>query len=270
MEIKYEVFPIGKDTWRISEGLVYSHLLAGEKKALLIDTGLGLGNLKEQVERLTSLPVEVVNTHGHIDHTGCNADFPVRHIHQAEREVLAIHSDPAFRRRAPARFGLSLDPAVLEGFAGRVKGLDYRYFEDCAVFDLGGRHIQAIPVSGHTPGSVCLLDREWRYLFTGDSLCDRGVLLHLDCSLDVKTFLRSMERLKEHSDAFDLAYPGHHRTPIGKEFLDDYIACARMVLSGELKGVPGESSGSPCLIASYNSIGLAYRKGDGPCAAGDR
>lgn len=49
------------------------YLVEGEKKALLIDALTGVGSLKAFVRELTDLPVEVVNTHGHLDH--CGADF---------------------------------------------------------------------------------------------------------------------------------------------------------------------------------------------------
>ncbi len=45
-------------------------LVEGREKALLVDTGLGLGDLRGEVEALTDKPVVVVNTHGHGDHSG--------------------------------------------------------------------------------------------------------------------------------------------------------------------------------------------------------
>ena len=44
------------------------YLVEGKEKALLIDTGLGGGNVKKMAESLTSLPVELAVTHAHIDH----------------------------------------------------------------------------------------------------------------------------------------------------------------------------------------------------------
>ncbi len=43
-------------------------LVLGREKALLFDTMTGLGDLKGYVERLTDLPLTVVNSHGHFDH----------------------------------------------------------------------------------------------------------------------------------------------------------------------------------------------------------
>ena len=49
---------------------VHSHLFIGDEMAILADTGLGVGNIRAVVESLTRLPVKVVTTHAHWDHTG--------------------------------------------------------------------------------------------------------------------------------------------------------------------------------------------------------
>ena len=51
-----------------------SHLIVGEDRALLFDTGLGLLPIRPVVERVTSLPVSVLNSHTHYDHVGGNAE----------------------------------------------------------------------------------------------------------------------------------------------------------------------------------------------------
>lgn len=72
----FTVEMIDETTYAISE---YKHceethcyLLIGDGKALLIDTGLGVANIKEVVEAITSLPVLAVATHVHWDHIGDN------------------------------------------------------------------------------------------------------------------------------------------------------------------------------------------------------
>ena len=68
---------LDKDTWALSEPRhweeTHAYLLAGTKRALLIDTGLGVCDLFSAVRSLTSLPVTVALTHAHWDHIGgCN------------------------------------------------------------------------------------------------------------------------------------------------------------------------------------------------------
>jgi glyoxylase-like metal-dependent hydrolase (beta-lactamase superfamily II) len=46
------------------------YLVTGTRRAMLVDTGMGLGDLAGMVRGLTDLPLTVVNTHGHPDHAG--------------------------------------------------------------------------------------------------------------------------------------------------------------------------------------------------------
>ena len=47
------------------------------RNAVLIDTGLGVSNIKEIVDSLTELPIIVVTTHVHWDHIGGHKHFEI-------------------------------------------------------------------------------------------------------------------------------------------------------------------------------------------------
>jgi len=216
--------------WHIEDsrgGVVY--LVAGTERALLIDTGWGVGDLPAHVATLTSLPLLVVNTHGHRDHVSGNGQFPEVYVHTSD---------------------LSLVP---EGETVLIPIYDgYR-------FDLGDREIQVIGVPGHTPGSICLLDRGRRILFSGDSPRPGPVWLHIDTALTVEDFRRSMARLRTFADEFDTLAPSHGKpAPLGFT-LDDLVACADGILSGELAGEPQETRFGPALQASLGSAQILYR-----------
>ena len=51
------------------------YLVTGSRGAMLVDTGMGIGDLAAQVRQLTDLPLVAVNTHGHPDHAGGNGNF---------------------------------------------------------------------------------------------------------------------------------------------------------------------------------------------------
>jgi glyoxylase-like metal-dependent hydrolase (beta-lactamase superfamily II) len=51
-----------------------SYLILGKKRAVLLDTGMGIANLKAEVERLTDLPVVVVVSPGHTAGSICLLD----------------------------------------------------------------------------------------------------------------------------------------------------------------------------------------------------
>ena len=55
---------------------VISYLITGSDRALLWDTGMGIAPIRPLAECLTALPLTVINSHIHFDHTGGNAEFP--------------------------------------------------------------------------------------------------------------------------------------------------------------------------------------------------
>jgi glyoxylase-like metal-dependent hydrolase (beta-lactamase superfamily II) len=250
---RYKVHPIDGNTFaieertRFSQGLCY--LLCGAEKALLIDTCFGLKGFDEIVGRLTGLPVTVANTHAHLDHIGGNHFFGEIWQHEADKGIFALHTDPRYtlRMATEGMFGAARILAKL--LARDMLNIDpsgtYRYFGDAHVFRLGGRDVEVIPAPGHTPGSVCFLDRRAGMLFSGDSVCEWGVLLHIPGeALPPSVFLDSMLRLKGLWDEFDSVWPGHHGFPVEKDYIDDYLACARQITEGSASY--GLTEGRPC------------------------
>lgn len=238
----YNIRPIDSRTFAIeertpiSQGLCY--LLCGQEKALLIDTGFGFKRLKPTVESLTGLPVIVANTHAHIDHIGGNHLFDEIWFHEADKAVFALHTNPAYTSML-AQEGMPPLLRPLWGmFARRLLAIDagghYQFFDDTHVFHLGGRDVEVVPTPGHTPGSVCFLDRMSRMLFSGDTVCEWGILLHFPQeSCKPAVFRDSMLRLKELWDSFDTVWPGHHGFPVEKSYIDEYLHCAGQIVSGE-------------------------------------
>ena len=88
----FTVESIDSNTYAISEYKhweeTHSYLLIGKTSALLIDTGLGIANIKEVVENLTPLPVLVVTTHIHWDHIGGHNLFSNIAVYEAEKDWL--------------------------------------------------------------------------------------------------------------------------------------------------------------------------------------
>ena len=74
MDNWFTIEQIDRDTFSISE---YKHweethcyLLCGEKCAILIDTGLGVSNIRKIVDSLTELPVMAVTTYDQFKRSG--------------------------------------------------------------------------------------------------------------------------------------------------------------------------------------------------------
>src|SRR5688572_26325138 len=75
----FVVYRLGGGVFAICEPFqfqeVISYLILGSRRALLFDTGLGIGKISRIVSKLTSLPVTVLNSHTHFDHVGGNTEF---------------------------------------------------------------------------------------------------------------------------------------------------------------------------------------------------
>ena len=88
MDQWFTVDRIDEDTYIISEYRhweeTHCYLLNGSGRSLLIDTGLGICNIYDEVVKLADQPVTAVATHIHWDHIGGHKYFPDFHAHEEE------------------------------------------------------------------------------------------------------------------------------------------------------------------------------------------
>jgi glyoxylase-like metal-dependent hydrolase (beta-lactamase superfamily II) len=269
-----KVVRMDENTWRIIDGFgkgtVYSYLLTGTEKAILIDTGMGLTNMKRITDELTPLPVAVVNTHGHIDHISCNYQYKTAYLHPDDEAIFLQHSAREYRSMLLA--GLLTEAKmptwllklpILSGMAKKISNIPVREnripLSDGMRLDLGGRTVEVICTPGHTPGSVCLLDIERQQLFSGDSVCAEGVLLMLDHSSPVETFKESILHLKSTSKRFVNIWPAHHQLPLDHSWMDEYIRCTEQIIRGSLETTGISSPVGGGQVAKYGRISIAYR-----------
>lgn len=177
--MNYEVRQLGKDTWMIRSMMVQMFLIAGTEKAMLIDTGAGMGDLKAQVEKLTDKPLIVVNTHGHVDHAGGNFQFKEVWMHADDFSAADwMCTLPERQEYVRSRLAVMAPEHTQEALDSLQPCADYekKALTEGQVFDLGDRELEVIFTPGHTHGSVCFLDRRYRRIFTGDTV-NYGMLL---------------------------------------------------------------------------------------------
>jgi glyoxylase-like metal-dependent hydrolase (beta-lactamase superfamily II) len=257
-------------TWAIDdrgEDLIY--LVCGEERALLIDTGWGVGDLPALAASLLDtrvegpLPLTVVNTHGHPDHTFGNGQFSEVYVSPADAAWLRAPA-PLERRQWIAR-GLLPKPLPagfeIESWAASVPG-SLPPAEDGHCFELGGRTLEVIALPGHSPGSICLLDRETRRLFVGDSILPWAIWLHLDESAPLSQFYQNLQRLQGLSDQFDALFPAHgalDALPLSKDVLDDLVNGIASILSGECVGREETTFAGDGLSCDFGSCGILYK-----------
>lgn len=242
---------IGENVYRISEPLgaieprvgvttVNIYLVIGRERAALIDSGLGIGDLRTEVVGLTSLPCMVLNTHYHWDHIGANSRFDESSIHELEADLVAqeprmgaIRKAMRHAMRKPAARAIlppSFDPAA---YRVRTRPAT-RVLHDNGLIDLGDRTLRVLHVPGHSPGHVAYLDEANGMLFTGDTAYQGPVYACFEGS-DPAVLVESAKRLTTLPDVRTIC-PGHDEIITEEGWLGEFAACVEAAVSGEAEG----------------------------------
>lgn len=215
----FTIDKVDESTYIVSE---YQHweethcyLLIGDDRALLIDTGLGICNISEQIRKLTDKPITAVATHIHWDHIGGHKYFPDFYAHEAERDwingrfplpIQAVKNMLTSRCDLPEDFQID-NYNIFQGKPSRL-------LNDGYCINLGGRTIQVLHTPGHSPGHLCFWEEDKGYLFSGD-LIYRGTLYANYPSTDPQSYLTSLERVA--ALQVRRIFPGHHSLDITPE-----------------------------------------------------
>lgn len=214
----YKAESIAEKSWMISNGFVehsyaLCYLVEGRNYALLIDSILGMGDLKAFCGTLTEKPVILVNTHSHSDHIGGNFFFDSCYMHHRDiasfqngvGEVKKQQLVEMAKEMAAEEYRDQIEAD--ENFTDWVP-MKIRPLYEGDVFDLGDRRIEVVEVGGHTAGSIVLIDPVTRIAYSGDA-CNGNTLLEFPDSLPVISYMKALLRLKKHQDKFDKMYGGH-------------------------------------------------------------
>ena len=226
-----EIIQIREDTWRIEDNGVRFFVLTGKERAIMIDSGMNTPNAKELAESITNLPLTLLNTHVDIDHVSGNALF--ESVMMGENEAELYRS---------------------KGFENKVIPLKHG-----DVIDLGDRPLQIIDLSGHTPGSIAILDQKYRVLFGGDSI-QAGRIYMFGAHRNMKRYIETMIEMKEYVDQFDEIYPSHSEIPLKPDCIPKLIEAAELVYAGQAEGTEVEVHGKPVLLYQFDVAGFLYEK----------
>lgn len=198
----FTIESLDNDTYVISE---YNHweethcyLLLGTNKAVLIDTGLGVSNIKDVIDGLTELPISIITTHAHWDHIGGHHLFEDISVHALEVDWLSGHFPLPL---SVVKSNLLKDQCQ---FPQHFNIDNYRIYQghpttilnDGNIIDLGNRKLQVIHTPGHSPGHICLYEKAKEYLYTGD-LIYTGCLDAFYPTTDPHYFMNSVSKIKD-------------------------------------------------------------------------
>lgn len=219
----YTVEKIAAYAYRIIEGERYGmYLLRGTDQSLLIDAGIGIGDLPALAKSLVDTPITLVLTHGHWDHIGSAAEFETVHIHENElsptgKLTIDARSDDFVDR--PAQFVAQWQEEHNEfpdSFDPTTYAIDPvenpTRITDGDTIDLGNLELEVIHTPGHAPGHCVLLDRNAGDLYGGDIIHGGpGLYVHFT-GCRIEEYIESFNRLQTLRDegAFDRLLTGHN------------------------------------------------------------
>lgn len=215
---------------------VNMYLIVGQERAVVIDSGMGIGDVRAVIRQLTSLPCMVLNTHYHWDHIGANRLFAERAIHECESGFLTQESDVSFVRQAlqsPAAQAIlpsSFDPVTYRIVPTPATHL----LHDHEIIDLENHRLRVLHTPGHSPGHVAYFDESSQILFSGDAAY-MGPLCASFPESDPMAFTHSVRRLAAMQHVSMLC-PGHNEIITDHNWLREAADSIDAAVTGKLKG----------------------------------
>lgn len=174
-------------------------VIAGDRTALTVDAGIDDtegGAVRRAAQSLGRPRIQLVYTHGHIDHAFGGTAFGDHEIlaSPAISAHMAVQVDAWAARSGEEREALEARlgwPSVLFAAGGEL--------------DLGGRRVQLLDTPGHAPGALCVYDPEAGILFGGDTIVT-GIPPYFKDG-DSRVLEATLRRLAELET--ELLIPGH-------------------------------------------------------------
>ena len=233
------------------------YVIVGSARALLFDTGMGIGDLKALTLKLSKLPIVVLNSHTHDDHVGNNWEFDTVYGMDTEftRHNAKGSKDDAQAEIAPGEICGSL-PTGFDRAAYRTRPWRVsKWLHDGDRIDLGGRTIEVISTPGHTPDSISLFDRANGLLFSGDTYYPGTIWLYRP-ETDLLAYGNSVRRLAALRPEVKLVL-GAHNVPVAPPGrLEDLADAFERVQAGQVQPKP---SGVGKVVYQVGAISFLMR-----------
>mgnify|MGYP001500631840 CR=1 FL=1 len=225
-------------TWEVAPGViciaedqhdqeVRSYLIMGAERSLLWDAGMGIADMRREVERFVAVRPEtllMVCSHSHFDHVGdvwrfAEAGVPV-YAHPAEADRIArglSHEQCARWLQEESLLGplpTGFDPNRYMIRPATVTHL----LNEGEMLGLGDRQFTVLHTPGHSPGGLCLWDAAHGLLLSGDTAY-AAPLYSYSSDAEPDVYRRSLRRLADLAPQVRTLLPSHDETPTLPELL---------------------------------------------------
>jgi glyoxylase-like metal-dependent hydrolase (beta-lactamase superfamily II) len=215
------------------------YLIVGPEKAMLIDTGFGLGNLKGLVEEiLGDMPYCVVNTHCAYDHSYGNTQFDTIYCHEYEAYNLNVRMKPDIWDYLFNEEGKGIWADFERNDLVAFKEYEIVGVPNGSIFNLGEDYdIELVLLPGHSNGHAGFLDKKSQILFAGDIACFGAVGIGggqkgspYKKYATVEALLIELKKIVARLDEFDAIFPGHGPVDLSSIFIANVMeACEAVV-----------------------------------------
>lgn len=227
------------------------YLIEGREKAVLIDTCVGVGHLRQFVEELTEKPVTVLISHGHIDHAMGAPEFD--QVYMNRKDIPLYQSQCSVEERkgyVTACIGPETAAEISEEeYVAARPEYPFEELTDGMVFDLGKVHIEVHEFPGHTKGCTVFLVREERALILGDA-CNNATFLFDDICSTVAEYQKQVKRTAELLDGrYDRVFLMHHVLEAPVSILCEMSEVCDAILAGDADDIPFDFMGKKACVA---------------------
>ncbi|MDR1540566.1 MAG: MBL fold metallo-hydrolase [Clostridiales bacterium] len=221
-------------------GAPWMFVVDGPKKAMIIDTGFGIGNIKGLVDEITGgKKIYAVNTHGHVDHAYGNCQFDAVYCHEYETPILKAQNkhiwDYLFDENGKGKW-LDFDRNDIQPFKSyEIVGCDDGY-----IFNLGdGYEVELVWLPGHTQGHAAYLDKKNRILFAGDGAVSSGTGIAGGKSLStprkefatITAYRNALAKIIERIEEIDHIFPAHAILDVESQILPNILEAANAIIT---------------------------------------
>lgn len=152
------------ETVVVGQLMVNCYILASSAggRAMIIDPGADKDKIGRRLKKYNLRPEFIINTHGHIDHIGCDDDFGVPvYVHSLDAALLKDKD-------------LNLSTFLVTGYSVKSEIKPLQEGQKICLDDI---ELEVIHTPGHTPGGMCLLLKkpQGNILFSGDTLFHESI-----------------------------------------------------------------------------------------------